>query len=484
MWSQLRHVIDFAVVEHGLFAEFGQSLGKVELRGTFVNEHYISARRADLLAPFVGEERTGHLQARLSAAARQLAGRRVVNVTGDDRHKGGVFEILRNMLPYLRGAGIDVRWFDVTTPPEARPALEFFHVLAHGRPPSRHWTDELPARTRELGEYSVSGAAELAAMLAPMDIVVLHDTQTAPLADRLGPWEQHLMWHGHIGTGVRNAVTDAYWEVLEPAVAAARARVVYHADYVPAKLRPVTAFIPPAVDPSIPKSAPLEPARARQRLAADAPPCLSWHGPAPRVQDGTVLALQVSRWDMLKDMPGVLRAFAQVADRVPGFCGLVVGPSAQSERERTELALCLDEWEAWAPRIRARLHVGVIEACGSRDHDEAVRLLQSAADIVVQKSIEEGFGLTVTEAMMRAKAVVASNVGGIPLQISDGEDGLLLLEPGDIDECATRIADLVNQPDERERLGAHARAKVLEHHAIDRQLERISDVLRSLVLEP
>ncbi|QKV80631.1 hypothetical protein [Amycolatopsis sp. Hca4] len=94
---------------------------------------------ADRLRPALGPRRAAVFAAKLGLAARALAGRRLVNVTGDDRRKGGVYEVMRSVLPYLVGAGIEVEWLNLGTPPEARPALEYFHVLAHGIPPAEDW---------------------------------------------------------------------------------------------------------------------------------------------------------------------------------------------------------------------------------------------------------------------------------------------------------------------------------------------------------
>jgi len=447
-----------------------------------VHRHDIPSYRVDRLVPAVGGDRASRFGDRLARVAETLAGRRLVTVTGDDRRKGGVYEIVRGALPYLRGVGIDVLWLDLSTQAQARPALEFFHVLAHGRPPSAHWRSDLAARTTEFGEFGRAAAAELMPSLRPTDFLVMNDTQTAPVAGRLNAWHERLVWHAHIGTGDRNELVDRYWDVVGPSVSGVGARVFYRPEFAPEDLRDGSVFASPGVDPSSLKNTPMELNHARAVLGAKpAAPPLKWVGEAgPTLGPDDIVGVQLSRWDPLKDMAGACRVFCRVAERVPAFRGMVVGPSAQSAAERAQLKMCVDTWRMSSHAARSRVYVGVIHDCGTKAHDRTVQMLQSAADIIIQKSVQEGFGLTVTEAMLRGKPVVATAVGGIPLQLRDNRNGTLVAPGANDERWVDQLLKLVTDADLRVRLGAAARADALDNHTVDRHLSAVVDGVMAL----
>ena len=191
--------------------------------------------------------------------------------------------------------------------------------------------------------------------------------------------------------------------------------------------------------------------------------------------------MQISRWDLLKDMPGAVRVLGAVAKRRAQLVGLVVGPAAQSDAEKAELEAALAARAGLGRAARSRLYIGVIEGSGSAAHDLAVRALQARADVVLQKSRQEGFGLTVTEAMFRGKPVVAARVGGIPLQLEDGCNGVTLPPQASDDQWAEAVGDLIDDDTWRLRLGEQARADVLERRIVDRQLNALICGLAPLV---
>jgi trehalose synthase len=448
-----------------------------------MREHSVPAYGTDRLVPTLGESRAAAFEARLGQVAAVLKGRRLINVTGDDRRKGGVYEIMRATLPYLRGAGVNVVWVDLSTRPEDRQALEFFHVLAHGCAPSVQWRDELASRASEFARFGHAAAVELKAMLDVSDLVVLHDTQSAPVIGELAAWHDRLVWHAHIGTGDSNDLVTAYWQVVCPSVATAAACVFYRPQFAPSALRHRSVFASPGVDPSSPKNAHLDRDKARTKLADSSPGWpLNWVSAArPVSKPRGVIAVQLSRWDTLKDMPGAYRVFSHIAQAEPSFTGLVVGPSAQSSAERRQLELCVAEQQAASRAAKSQVHIGVIEQCGTGAHDQAVRVLQSASDIILQKSVQEGFGLTITEAMLRGKPVAATAVGGIPLQLQDGCNGILLKPGADDHEWATRLHALVTDAQLRSRLGERARVDAVDHHIVDRHLTAVIDGVAELL---
>jgi trehalose synthase len=446
--------------------------------------HSVVPRDLARLVDTVGPERVERTAQALWDLAVAFAGRRLVNVTGDDRHKGGVYEILRTTLPYLAGGGIDVAWVDVTTPVEARGSLEFAHVLGHGCPPAPDWREAVAEHRALLGTFGSDGAREIGEFVRSSDVVVLHDTQTALLAPILRRLVHRVAWHAHTGAraGADSDAVDAYWSLFGDALDQADGCVFYLSDYVPGRLRARSVTMVPSIDPSSAKSQHLAPEIAHARLTSNefvdliSPVTGSWK----QVYPESVLAVQVSRWDPLKDMAGVVEAFGAVAALHSEFQGLVVGTVAQSDNEQRELNRALVAHSALASHARPRVHVWTVGASGTARHDEAIRCVQSAADIAVQKSLQEAFGLTVTEAMLRGKPVVGSRVGGIPTQIHHQVTGLLVNDPRSTTECVAALTALLDRS-MRQRLGTAAREAALRFGTVDRHLREISRHLRCLV---
>jgi trehalose synthase len=205
---------------------------------------------------------------------------------------------------------------------------------------------------------------------------------------------------------------------------------------------------------------------------------------------GVPLVVQVSRWDRLKDMPGVMEGFVRaLADDDLGGAHLVLaGPEVSGVADDPEgaqvLAECREEWRHLPGAVRGRVHLASIPMDDVDENAIIVNALQRYATVVVQKSLVEGFGLTVTEAMWKGRAVVASKVGGIQDQITDGSDGLLVEDPYDIEEFARVLRGPTVDGTLALRLGAGAHARVLEHYLGDRHLSQYVDLFSRLVGAP
>lgn len=434
-----------------------------------MDKHRLEATPLTRLAPYIGDERVRATQRDLSALATALAGRRLVVVTGDDRRKGGVYELLRSLLPYLADAGIGVVWTNIDTHPDARPALEFFHVLAHGHPPSPRWEQEVIVHQRQLRAFGTAGAQQLIPELAPTDVVFAHDTQTALSAAMMKDLGWPVVWHSHIGSSLRNNVSASYWQLFGEALAGVNCCIFYLPSYVPDTLRHNAVCALPSVDPSTAKNALMTTTTARAALRTHAQTS-AMAGLASTITAKSLVAVQVSRWDTLKDMPGVAEGFRRVAQRCDDFHGMLVGTVAPSDNEQVELNATLQVVQTAEPSIADRLHVWSVPASGTREHDDIISAVQNAADVIVQKSLQEGFGLTVTEAMLKAKPVVAAAVGGIPTQIHHNHNGVLLDDGTDLDALASAVLDLGADPARRARLGAAAAVEARRHFACDVQL--------------
>jgi trehalose synthase len=195
------------------------------------------------------------------------------------------------------------------------------------------------------------------------------------------------------------------------------------------------------------------------------------------------LVVQVSRWDRLKDMGGVLRAFADhVTDEraVLALVGPDVNGVADDPEGQAVLRECVAAWGALPPRRRDRVQLVSVPMDDVEENAAIVNAIQRHASVVVQKSVAEGFGLTVAEAMWKGKPVVASAVGGIKDQIVDGEHGLLLADPHDLRATAAAVDRLLGAPHEAARLGASASQRITEEFLGDRHLIQWARLLQQL----
>ena len=218
------------------------------------------------------------------------------------------------------------------------------------------------------------------------------------------------------------------------------------------------------------------------------PGCVSCHadlvgtGPPPA---GAPLVAQVSRWDAMKDMAGVMEGFAAHVDPALGAHLLLVGPAVAGVADDPEAAAvlrdCRGRREALPAAARERVHLACMPMDDPDEQAAVVNALQRHAAVVTQKSLAEGFGLTVAEAMWKARPVVASAVGGIQDQIDDGVDGVLLADPRDLAAFGAAVERLLADPGEARRLGAAARARVVDEFLGDRHLQRWADLLGGLV---
>jgi trehalose synthase len=204
---------------------------------------------------------------------------------------------------------------------------------------------------------------------------------------------------------------------------------------------------------------------------------------APLRPDDAFL-LQVSRWDSLKDPMGVIDGFIEhVADHCDAHL-VYAGPAVEAVSDDPEGRAVLDEararWEGLDHDLRARVHLTALPMDDLEENAAIVNALQRRANVVAQKSLAEGFGLTVAEAMWKGRPVVASRVGGIQEQIVDGVSGLLLADPRDLIGFGRLVSELLTEPERAERMGAEARARVRHEFLAVRHLLQYVDLLAPL----
>ena len=454
-------------------------------------------------------ERASLAAAKAEEAQKLLDGSIVWNVNAT-ASGGGVAEMLQALLAYGRGAGVDTRWVVLDGTPEFFTITKRIHNLLHGSAGDRG-----PLGDAERRVYDDVLADNLESFLPRVrrgDVVLLHDPQTAGMVDGVRAAGAHAVWRSHIGRDITNEHTDQAWDFLRPYAEKADAVVFSRDDYVPQWVdRDRLCIVPPSLDPFSTKNLDLPTADVDATLAraglVDLDPHERGEGLTFTRRDGTSgrlrehegliitggivprdarVVLQVSRWDRLKDMRGVLTGFAAHLDEMPADAHLMlVGPDVYGVSDDPEGAEVLDDcvaaWRELPAEAQERVHLVALPMDDVDENAHIVNALQRHATVVVQKSLFEGFVLTVTEPMWKGKPVVASKVGGIQDQIVDGESGLLLLDPADVDAFGRVVASLLADEELAARLGAGARERVRDRFLGDRHLIQYVDLFRNLV---
>jgi trehalose synthase len=451
--------------------------------------------------PLVGVDRMQRFYAVADATREALDGRSVLNINST-AVGGGVAEMLQTLLAYARGAGIDSRWLVLAGKPSFFAVTKRIHNGLYGFPGDG---GELGEREQEEYErVSRTNADELLAAVAPGDVVLLHDPQTAGLAEPLRRAGVLVIWRCHVGRDEPNEWTERAWGFLRPYLEDVDGFVFSRKAYAPPWADPArVAVVAPSIDPFSAKNEPMSRRNAGLALgyvglldSGGSPPVVPFArrdgspgritrrvdvvqtGPPPPAD--APLVLQASRWDALKDMAGVMEGFADHVDYSLGAHLVLAGPAVSGVADDPEAAAvyddCLHRWRALPHAIRSRIHL----ACTPMvDPDEAaaiVNALQRHAAVVVQKSLAEGFGLTVAEAMWKGRPVVGSAVGGIVDQVTDGEHGLLVEDPTDLVAFGGAVEQLLRRPEEAERLGRNGRRRATEEFLGDRHLAQWATV--------
>ncbi|MFH9657964.1 glycosyltransferase [Streptomyces sp. NPDC017256] len=429
--------------------------------------------------------------------AQALAQRTVWHLNSTARG-GGVADLLEKAIGLHNESGLRARWLVLAGDAEFFAVTKRLHHRLHGSPDP---VGPLGAAERETYETTTSRQArEVLERVAPGDLCVLHDPQTLGLAPHLVAAGLDVAWRCHIGTGAHSAVVRDTWTFLEPYLRAP-ARCVFSAErYAPPGLlrqQGKVVVLRPSIDPAARKNRPMTPAAVHDRLRAiglqAGPGRPAAAGTARIVQDRPLpedapLVLQVSRWDPLKDMAGVLRGFAGHVAPVRDDVHLVLaGPDPDDIPDDPEGARILHElrgaWEALDGPVRSRVHLVSLSLLDADANADSVNALQRRADVVVQKSLREGFGLTVTEAMWKGKAIVASAVGGITDQIRDGYEGTLVRDPHDLPAFGRALLRLLAESDLRERYGTAAHRRCTKEFLIYREFMDYCSLYTGLLQE-
>ena len=395
--------------------------------------------------PIVGAEEV----AAIRALARELRGARVLHVNAT-AYGGGVAEILANLVPLMRDVGLDAEWRVIYGSDEFFGVTKSFHNALQGAgiPITATMKDVYERFSRLNGE----------AFEGEYDFVVVHDPQPAAIPHFHGrAGGRCWIWRCHLDT---SHPSPAVWEYLAPYLEYYDAGVFTLREYVPPALRfPRLFFVPPSIDPLSPKN--------RELSAEESTAIVRRLG----IDTSRPLLVQVSRFDPWKDPLGVIDAYRMVKTETPTVQLVLAGSMASDDPEG---------WDYYERTIRHAgedFDVHILHNLRNVGNVE-INALQKAADVVIQKSTREGFGLVVTEALWKGKPVVGGKVGGIPLQVIDGETGYLVDGPL---SCAERAHYLLRNPDKREELGGRAREHVRRHFLITRHLKDYLQMFASLL---
>lgn len=398
----------------------------------------ILPKKLEAYRSIVGDERLDEIV----TLAAPLRGARVLHVNAT-AFGGGVAELLGTLVPLMNDLGLVAEWQVIQGATEFFNVTKAMHNALQGMPiPWTAASQDVWLRYNELNAGLFEGT---------YDYVIVHDPQPAGLLSlttrRLG--------HRPAGTWVWRCHLDltdaqpAVWEFLRPFVEEYDAAIFTLAQYVKAGLKiPAVSIIPPAIDPLSPKNGPIEPASIDEVLRR--------YG----IDRARPIICQVSRFDPWKDPLGVIDAYRLVKRRIPEVQLVMVA------------SMATDDPEGWTYFERTARHAGedadihLLSNLNGVGNVE-VGAFQRAASVVVQKSIREGFGLVVAEALWKGRPVVAGNCGGIPLQVIDGKTGYLV---NTTQECADRVVYLLEHPQVAETLGEAGREHTRESFLITRYL--------------
>jgi trehalose synthase len=368
--------------------------------------------------------------------SKELEGLRVLHLSAT-AFGGGVSEILYTLIPLMRDVGLEVEWQVIYGREEFFNATKVMHNALQGNP--QDLTEEQWATWTQ---YNEMNARELS---RGWDVCIVHDPQPAAIHSLAPEKAKGWVWRCHIDVSTPNHAT---LDRLLPYIQHYPASLFHVPAYVPRGMDGRVNIVPPAIDPLAPKNMALS-------LDDSTFVCEQFGIDASRP-----MLCQVSRFDPWKDPLGVIDAYRIVKAELPDVQLALVGSMASDDPEGWDFyneTLAHADGDPDVHILNNFNNVGAIE----------VNAFQSLAQVVIQKSTREGFGLTVSEALWKGRPFIGGNVGGIPLQVNDGETGYLV---DTVDQCAARILDILRDPELGRSLGRRGKEHVRAHFLTPRYL--------------
>lgn len=384
----------------------------------------------------------------LLSLARDLRKVRICHINST-AYGGGVAELLARYLPLLQGLGISAEWRLIHGDPAFFSVTKAFHNALQGGHYDLHESEQ---------DIYLKVNKESAELLGNnYDVILVHDPQPAALRHFTGARGAKWIWRCHIDS---SSPDHGVRDFLVPYIHEYDAFVFTMAQFALPTLDDTRVkVIPPAIDPFATKNMDL-PVDLCRRAIADS-----------GVDPSRPLLLQVSRFDPWKDPMGVIEAYRLVKKEIRDVQLALIGAMAGDDPEGWQLLDKVQEESARDPDLFVFTNVAGV---GSME----VNVFQRGCDVVVQKSIREGFGLVVAEALWKEKAVVAGRAGGIPIQFPDGFDRYLIT---DIEGCAAAVIHLLRHPGERGRFGRAGREHVRRNFLLPRLARDELALIKSLL---
>lgn len=377
-------------------------------------------------------------------ASKPLYGKKILHVNSSYQG-GGVAEILGHLVPLMSDLGIEVDWRILHGSPDFFNVTKKFHNALQG--------EDINFSQLKKSVYTRTNRRFSSYSHVDHDVVIIHDPQPLPLI-RYFKKRQPWIWRAHIDLSDPN---KEVWDYLKQFIIRYDRGVFSTQDFISSDVNINSDVIHPSIDPLTVKNKEIDQETIDKYLNKYGIP-----------EDKPIIS-QISRFDKWKDPEGVIEVFDRVKKEVDSRL-VLLGSMAIDDPEGPEI------FENVRDKASGRDDIIVI----NKESDILVNVLQRVSSVILQKSLKEGFGLTVTEALWKGSPVVASNVGGIPLQVDDEETGFLV-DPEDYEEVADRIIQILKNPELGAKLGGSAFSEVKEHFLITQQLLSWLKVLKSTV---
>ncbi|MBN1479290.1 glycosyltransferase [candidate division KSB1 bacterium] len=376
-----------------------------------------------------------------------LRKKRIININSTYAG-GGVAEILGSLVPLMNDVGVQADWRIIRGTPDLFNITKKFHNALQGD------NINLSRIKKELYLQANESFSQYAYI--DQDCVIVHDPQPLPLIQyycKQQPW----VWRCHIDLSRPN---NELWDFLKNYILQYDKIILSSKDYVRADIPIDQVLFQPVIDPLTAKNKHLKDVDVHKYLKKF------------KIPTDKPLIVQISRFDKWKDPIGVIEVFKKVKKKIDCrlvYCGGMAGDDPEG----------IIIYEQVKKRANNAISSGDVLLI-THENNILVNILQRVAAVILQKSLREGFGLTITEALWKGKPVIASNVGGIPLQIKDNETGLLA-DPKDYDYIADRIIEIIKNPEPYEKMGKVGREYVREHFLVTRLIEDYFDLAAKMV---
>ncbi len=387
----------------------------------------------------------------INKLAKNFKGLKVFHVNATPRG-GGVAEILKSLVPLMKGVGIKADWYTIP------PRNDFFEITKkmHNALQGKDYNFSFSARKKYM--FHVARTAELMRDMKP-DIWVIHDPQPAGIAMFLPNFNKTIS-RLHIDLTSPN---KEVWKFVASFLELYDNVIVSSEDFIKDRIKDKTTVFQPAIDPLNPKNQALNLNNANEILRNFG------------INPDKPLITQVSRFDPWKDPLGVVKAYQLAKKKIPNLQLALVGLFLAKDDPEAERIY--HQVKQKTQKDKNVFLFSEPEKLGSLKVHVFVNALQVASDIIIQKSIREGFGLTVAEAMWKEKTVIGSNAGGIKFQIKDKENGFLVSSP---ETAASKIVQLIEDPKLNKEMGERAKETIKEKFLMPRLLKDYLNLFKEL----